>query len=228
MNILRYDDLQHGGFAGLEERQFVMDQRVFGIHKKHDAAEGLGQFVYLADANFLPHGETGAHPHHEVDVISVMVSGRIHHEGSLEHGQALNTGMVQVQRAGSEGFTHNEINPDEQPNQMIQLWVLPEERGQPAGYQVYQTKQGERQHVYGGNPAETDRFDSHTLIDVAALTAGQTVSQSGDVMLYISKGSGVVNGETVTPRTLIRAKDVTFTAEDEVQIILIYLSDATR
>ena len=34
---------------------------------------------------------------------------------------------VQVQRAGGEGFSHNEINPDDIENRMIQLWVVPEQ-----------------------------------------------------------------------------------------------------
>jgi hypothetical protein len=33
----------------------------------------MGNFVYLADARFLPRGETHLHSHREIDVISVMV-----------------------------------------------------------------------------------------------------------------------------------------------------------
>jgi redox-sensitive bicupin YhaK (pirin superfamily) len=82
----------------------------------------------------MPHGETRMHAHHEIDVISVMVKGRIAHEGSLQHGQNLSGNDVQVQRAGGEGFSHNEINPDDNWNRMLQLWVLPEVPGQTADY----------------------------------------------------------------------------------------------
>ena len=116
MDILNYDDLPKAGFAGLIERQFVTDSRVFGARKKPQAFEGLGNFVYLADANFIPHGQTNMHPHLEIDVISVMAKGSIAHEGSLENGENIHEGMVQVQRAGGEGFEHNEINPDSEPN----------------------------------------------------------------------------------------------------------------
>ena len=77
MNILNFNDLHQGGFAGLIERRFVTDARVFGAAKEPDAVDGIGNFVYLADANFMPNGETGLHPHREIDVISVMVEGRI-------------------------------------------------------------------------------------------------------------------------------------------------------
>jgi len=142
MKILHRDDLPRGGFAGLREHRLVTDQRLFGDHKSSDTWDGLGNFVYLADARFLPKGETRLHTHKEIDVISVMVEGRIQHEGSLEHGQEMDSHHVQAQRAGGEGFSHNEINPDDSENRMIQLWVLPEKSGQAAGYKLYSPVDG--------------------------------------------------------------------------------------
>lgn len=99
LQILHRDDLPLGGFAGLKEHRLVKDRRIGG---DGNAWNGLGNFVYLADARFLPKGETKMHPHKEIDVISVMVEGRIAHEGSLEHGQSLEANQVQAQRAGGE------------------------------------------------------------------------------------------------------------------------------
>jgi len=222
MEMLRYDDLPQGGFAGLLERQFVTDVRLFGERKKPVTADGIGNFVYLADANFQPKGETGMHPHREIDVISVMVEGQVQHEGSLEHGQGLQAGMVQVQRAGAEGFTHNEINPDDSPNHMIQLWVLPDEAGEPAGYRVYSPEKGSRVQIYGGSKDQNEQFYSQTYIDVANVDASQTINHDGQVMAFLSKGSGVANGEHVTARTLISCDGLDFKAETSAQLILIY------
>lgn len=108
MEILSRDDLPLGGFAGLTEHRLITDSRVFGHYKPSYTSEGIGNLVYLADARFAPYGETTMHPHKEIDVISVMVEGRVMHEGSLEHGNHLQAGDVQVQRAGGEGFSHNE------------------------------------------------------------------------------------------------------------------------
>ena len=225
MNKLHFSELTQGGFAGLKERQFVMDERVFGYRKQPKAANGLGNFVYLADANFFPGGETGMHPHKEVDVISVMVDGRVEHAGSLENGQNLDAGMSQVQRAGAEGFMHNEINPDDKENQMIQLWVLPDKKGERAGYQVFEPKVGKLQHIYGGIEGRSDTFYSNTSISVANLQAGQAISHQGDALVYLSKGEGALNSEQVGARTLLDVKDqVEFQAQADSQIILIYLT----
>ena len=82
----------------------VMDHRVFDGRAENGTWEGIGNFVYLADARFLPEGETGLHSHKEIDVLAVMVEGRIAHEGSLKHGQSMDGHDIQVQRAGGEGF----------------------------------------------------------------------------------------------------------------------------
>jgi redox-sensitive bicupin YhaK (pirin superfamily) len=222
VEILKYEDLHHGGFAGLEERRFVTDERVFGSHKLAETANGIGNFVYLADANFLPRGETGLHPHREIDVISIMAEGRVQHAGSLEHGTELETGMVQVQRAGAEGFTHNEINPDDVANRMIQLWVLPDEPGEPAGFRVYTPKTGERLQVYGGGKNQDERFYSDTSIEVANISKGDILSHEGDAMIFVMTGGGEINGEPVSSRTLVRSNDPTFNAIEDAQLILIY------
>jgi len=118
MEILHRDELKRGGFAGLREYRLVTDTRLFGEHSSNQSWNGIGNFVYLADARFLPKGETRLHSHKEIDVISVMVEGCIKHEGSLEHGQEMQSHHVQAQRAGGEGFSHNEINPDDTENRM--------------------------------------------------------------------------------------------------------------
>ena len=222
MQTLTFEQLPQGGFAGLIERRFVTDSQVFGSRRAPGAQDGLGRFVYLADANFLPGGDTGMHPHREVDVISVMVSGRVSHEGSLEHGQSLEAGSVQVQRAGGEGFSHNEINPDATPNHMIQLWMLPDQAGEPAGYKLYQPEPGKVTRVYGGPQGSQDTFYSSTLMDVALPVAGQTIEHQGEVMAYLSQGSGEANGQTIGPRTLVRAQGLKFTAAEDAQLILVH------
>ena len=123
--VLHRDDLKLGGFAGIREHRLVIDPRVFG-NNSSDAWPGIGNFVYLADAKFIPNGETHLHPHKEIDVISVIVKGRIAHQGTLSEGSVIEANQVQVQRAGKEGFSHNEVNPDDVENRMIQMWITPD------------------------------------------------------------------------------------------------------
>ncbi len=223
IEVSHRDDLPLGGFAGLREHRLVMDTAAWGHHAHRTAWQGIGNFVYLADARFVPKGETGMHPHQEIDVISVMVEGRIAHEGTLEHGQELQPFDVQVQRAGGEGFSHNETNPDDTENRMIQLWVLPEETEQPAGYKLFKPKWGEVTRIYGGNLDQDETFSSQTLIDVALLHSGQQVAFKGAFLAYITKGNGHANGIPVTDGDLMRGDGLSFEAFEDAQLIFVQL-----
>lgn len=225
MKKIQFDQLPQGGFAGLREKQFVKDRRVFAGRHSNLAFDGIGNFVYLADANFNPKGETGMHPHREIDVISVMVAGRISHAGSMEHGQQLDAGFTQVQRAGAEGFSHNEINPDESQNQMIQLWVLPDRAGEHAGYKVYEPQLNQLQRVYGGEENQTETFYSKTLIDVANAEPDQHFEHQGEAMLYLSKGNVNINGEEIQERTLVKSSEgLAIHTQSDSQFIIVHKS----
>ena len=223
MNIVHRDDLHRGGFAGLRETRMVMDPKAWGRHIEAGASPGIGNFVYLADARFVPHGETRMHPHREIDVISVMVEGRIAHQGSLEHGQELNVYDVQVQRAGGEGFTHNEINPDDVENRMLQLWVLPEVPGEPAGYRIYHPEAGEQVRIYGGDPGQDETFAATTVLEVARLQAGDQLIRDSEFMAYITTGSGKANGAQVFEGDLVSGDELSLEAEQDSLVILVHL-----
>lgn len=225
LTVLHRDDLPRGGFAGVREHRLVTDPRLFGpIPAPVTGAapwSGLGSFVYLADARFIPRGETGMHPHKEIDVISVMVEGRIAHEGSLQHGQELNAGDVQVQRAGGEGFVHNEVNPDQEENRMIQLWALPEAAGQPAGYRCYRPGPSGATRIYGGNDDRRETFASRTDIEIALLEAGGSLESDRPFVAYLTRGAGEANGVRVSDGDLFRGERLIFAAGEPVQLILV-------
>jgi len=222
MKVIRRNKLRRGGFAGLRETRLVMSPRIFRGQQEAGTSPGIGRFVYLADASFLPHGDTRMHSHREIDVISIMVDGRIVHEGSLKDGQELHTDSIQVQRAGEEGFTHNEINPDDSKNRMVQLWVLPEAPGEPAAYQVLQAQANGRTRVYGGPADEGNTFAARTTIDVAHLKAGESLKQPGRSLAYITVGAGSSDDETLREGDLVDTRDFSFKALSDSKLILAY------
>ena len=183
------------------------------------------QLLFLADAKYLPHGETHMHPHREIDVITIMLEGRLNHEGSLKDGQSMIANQVQVQRAGGEGFEHNEVNPDSTRSRLLQLWALPETAGEPADYKFYQLENSELIRIYGGKKTQTDTFDSHTFIDVGLLNKGTNITKKGEYLAYITNGEAEFNGITVTDGDLISGNDFDLTVLSEtVQLTLITLA----
>ena len=223
MKIIHKKDLHYGGFAGLREHRIVMDYRVFGSYKNSGTADGLGSLLYLADAQFNPYGETKMHPHHEVDVISLMLEGKINHEGSLEHGNTIYEGEVQVQRAGGEGFTHNEINPDDKPNRMIQLWFTPEIAGEKAGYQHFDKNNEKITRVYGGKEGNT--FHSKTIMEVVRINHGETFSKAGVFQAYLTKGSLTSNETILSDGDFFYDNGLDIIANEDSEFIFISLEE---
>jgi redox-sensitive bicupin YhaK (pirin superfamily) len=221
LEVLHRDTLTEGGFAGLKEHRLVTGKKLWGDRANPEAWDGIGNFVYLADAQFNPKGETTMHPHKEIDVISVLVEGRVAHQGSLEHGGSLDTNEAQVQRAGGEGFKHNEVNPDDTKNRMLQLWVMPEVSGEPAGYKKFSPMWGETIRIYGGLVEETQSFAAKTTIDIAMLTAGQSIKLTAPYLAYVAKGNGQLDDSNLTGGDLLRGADGSFKATTDVQLILI-------
>lgn len=220
--ILQRDTLPLDGFEGIKEHRLIVDRKIGG---GSDTWDGLGNFVYLADARYNPKGESKMHSHKEIDVISVIVEGRVDHEGSMKHGQSLDTNQAQAQRAGGEGFSHNEINPDNSKNRMIQLWVLPEVEGEPASYKFYKLEEGKLTRIYGGKRNQDKTLYSQTIMEVGTFSAQQEISKSGDFLAYLTKGEGMLNDATIKDGDLVRGTDLTFTATTDAQIIIISLID---
>ena len=224
MRTIKRSELQQGGFQGVCEHRFVMSPKLYAGRQEPGVSSGIGDFVYLADAEFRPHGETGMHGHKEIDVISVMAKGRIAHQGSLEHGQELSGHDVQVQRAGAEGFQHNELNPDDETNRMIQLWCLPETKGECAGYKLYAPEQGQTQRIYGGARDQSNTYASKTLIDVATLLPGQILELAGEFIAFVVTGDGKANAQATSDSTLVEGVDLRFEARADTQLLLIHAS----
>jgi redox-sensitive bicupin YhaK (pirin superfamily) len=223
VEILERDKLPRSRFAGVREHRLITDPRVFGTDTGEGAWAGFGNLVYLADARLVPAGETGMHSHREIDVISVMVEGRMQHQGSLEHGQSLAADEVQVQRAGAGQFSHNEVNPDDSQNRLIQIWVLPQGEGGAADYRHYHLKAGGLTRVYGGEADQGETFPADTILEVACLNSGQSMDVDVPFLAYLTRGKGFANEDLITDGTLLRGEQLTFDCVEDAQLILVHL-----
>lgn len=77
----------------------------------------------------------GMHGHRDMEIVTLVLSGRLQHRDSLGHGAALAPGELQRITAGS-GIRHSEFNPsDTEPVHLYQIWLAPEREGLPPGYE---------------------------------------------------------------------------------------------
>lgn len=70
----------------------------------------------------------GTHPHADMEIVSIPLSGSLAHKDSTGNSEIIRTGDVQIMSAGT-GITHSEFNPDQTKEvNFLQIWVLPEKK----------------------------------------------------------------------------------------------------
>jgi redox-sensitive bicupin YhaK (pirin superfamily) len=88
----------------------------------------FGLLRVLNDDIIEPGMGFGTHPHDNMEIVTIPLSGALEHKDSTGGGGIIYTGDVQVMSAGS-GLTHSEFNPsDTKLVNLLQIWVFPKER----------------------------------------------------------------------------------------------------
>lgn len=71
----------------------------------------------------------GTHPHNDMEIVTLVLSGSLEHRDSMGNGEVLKAGELQRMTAGS-GLTHSEFNPSkDDPLHLYQIWLYPREKG---------------------------------------------------------------------------------------------------
>ncbi|MEY3734957.1 MAG: hypothetical protein RLZZ624_15 [Cyanobacteriota bacterium] len=109
----------------LSRRDWLESWHSFSFGGHDDPAwRGYGPLRVINDDRLAAGSGFGLHPHHDMDIITVMVEGQLDHEDSLGHRGRLLAGDVQVMEAG-RGIAHSEINGGQETCRLLQIWIEP-------------------------------------------------------------------------------------------------------
>ncbi len=77
----------------------------------------------------------GTHPHHDMEIVTYVLSGALEHRDSMGNGEILRPGEFQRMTAGT-GIEHSEFNPSAtEPVHLYQIWLFPERKGIEPSYE---------------------------------------------------------------------------------------------
>ena len=177
----------------------------------------FGALRVLNDDRILGGTGFGTHPHQNMEIISIPISGGLQHEDSFGHNQVIQQGEVQVMSAGT-GIAHSEFNasPTEEA-QFLQIWILPKKLNIQPRYDQKKFDLIERKNKFqlvvsndgrdGSLKINQDAFLS--LVDIeegTSLTYSKKMAQNG-VYFFLIDGEADVGGENLRPRDAVGFKN---------------------
>ena len=70
----------------------------------------------------------GAHPHNNMEIITIPLHGDLEHKDSIGNSEVIREGEIQVMSAGT-GVSHSEYNKDpDREISLLQLWIFPNKK----------------------------------------------------------------------------------------------------
>jgi redox-sensitive bicupin YhaK (pirin superfamily) len=102
----------------------------FSFANYHDSERmGFGVLRVLNDDRVTSGMGFGKHPHDNMEIISIPLSGDLEHKDSMGTTAVIKSGDVQVMSAGT-GIFHSEKNQNRNEEvKFLQIWVQPNKRG---------------------------------------------------------------------------------------------------
>ena len=114
---------------GLADHGWLKSRHTFSFSSYHNPERmNFGLLRVLNDDIVKPSMGFGTHPHENMEIISIPLSGSLRHQDSMGNKHIISTGEVQIMSAGS-GITHSEYNNSSSEEvKFLQIWVLPKEK----------------------------------------------------------------------------------------------------
>lgn len=156
-------------------------------------------------------GKFHTHPHDNMEIVTIPLSGAVHHKDNTGGEGIIKAGDVQIMSAGS-GVLHSEANAsDEDLLNLFQVWIFPKVKNIKPRYDQRTFDVNERTNKWQVvvSPREEDKalwINQDARFALTKLEAGKTLTYENAF-----KGNGVylvvVNGAVKVGNTLLNKRD---------------------
>jgi redox-sensitive bicupin YhaK (pirin superfamily) len=152
----------------------------------------------------------GAHPHDNMEIISIPLAGTLEHKDNAGNHGIIQRGDVQVMSAGT-GIAHSEKNHSRTEEvKFLQIWVFPNKRGVPPRYDQQNFRAADRhnqfQQILSPNPDDAgvwihqDAWFHLADFDAGHATDYQIKRPGNGVYVFVLEGDATINGQALHSR----------------------------
>ena len=220
---------------GLADHGWLVSRHTFSFADYHNPQRmKFGLLRVINDDIVKPSMGFGTHPHENMEIVSIPLTGSLRHQDSMGNQHVINAGEVQIMSAGS-GLTHSEYNnSDKDDVNFLQIWVFPKERDiEPRYGQKYfdRTDRQNRFQVLVSPEASEEEIwiNQAAWFSMADLEAGKQISyqkhhNNSGVYFFVIEGKLEVNGNAIDRRDglgLVQGESFSVRAESDAQLLVI-------
>lgn len=170
----------------------------------------FGNLRVLNDDTVAPGRGFGTHPHDNMEIISIPLSGDLKHQDSLGNATVIREGDVQVMSAGT-GVAHSEYNNNQVKEvKFLQIWVFPDKKNVEPRYDQISLKDIARKNEFYQilSPNLEDQgvwIHQQAWFNIGEFDAGQTATYKlkgtgTGVYIFVLEGNLTVDGEVLSAR----------------------------
>jgi hypothetical protein len=221
----------------MADHGWLQSRHTFSFANYHDPERmGFGLLRVINDDIVQPSKGFGTHPHKNMEIVSIPISGELRHHDSMGNTQIIRAGEVQIMSAGT-GISHSEYNgSDSDPVSFLQIWVLPKLQNiEPRyGQQLFSCNDRKNKFQVVVSP-DKDSGDSAMRINQDAwflrgdFDTGQTgsyeIKREGNGMyFFVIEGAVTIADEQLQRRDAIGIEGATiinFEVAEDCQLLII-------
>ncbi len=121
---------------GSSETPWLVSRNTFSFgNYYHPKRINFGTLRVLNEDTVAPARGFSLHPHENMEIVSIVLEGKLEHRDTLDNHGELKPGDVQRITAGS-GIRHSEMNPSQTDKvHFLQIWVFPEREALVPSYE---------------------------------------------------------------------------------------------
>ena len=175
----------------------------------------------------------GNHPHDNMEIITIPLSGQLEHKDSMGNTGVISKGEVQVMSAGT-GIQHSEKNKNhDEALKLLQIWLFPNKKNVTPRYdqQAFDLEAAKNNLLTIVSPMgekeglniQQNAWFSLGKLDKGFTTTYQLKDKKNGVYAFVIDGDLIINGEKLNRRDALGvadATDVEIKAESEAELLL--------
>jgi len=178
----------------------------------HPERMNFGALRVLNDDTVAAGMGFSAHPHSNMEIISIPLSGDLHHKDNTGRDAIIKENDVQIMSAGS-GIIHSETNANQNRQvKFLQIWVMPKEKNIQPRYQQITLNQNTLNNqlatiVAPNNPdalwINQDAWFSMGKFSKNTAITYKLNNPNNGVYIFMIEGNAIINNITLNKRDAI-------------------------